>query len=161
MSTRDRTAARRIAIRRLLAEGTIADQQALVSELERLGHAVTQTTVSRDLAALGARKQADPRGGEHYVLAAGRSRSPQQQQELAQRMQQFVVEINSSGNLVVLRTPPGAAHSVAVALDAEAEMVPEILGTIAGDDTIFVATRNPTGGAAIQAHLERLMGTER
>lgn len=160
MSTRDRTAARRIAIRRLLAAGTIADQQALVSELERLGHAVTQTTVSRDLTALGAVKQANSVGGEHYVLADRRGRGPQQQQELAQRMRQFVVEINSSGNLVVLKTPPGAAHSVAVALDAAATLVPEILGTIAGDDTIFVATRKPTGAAAIQAHLERLMGTE-
>lgn len=157
MSLRNRTAARRLVIRRLLVAQTLESQRELLVALERRGHQVTQTTVSRDLAALGASKARGADGTFRYRLASSPVELSPQHRELTARMQQFVLEITSSGNLVVIKTPPGAAHSVAVALDQTATDLPGILGTIAGDDTIFVATRARNGGAATARELERLM----
>jgi len=75
-------------------------------------------------------------------------------------MRLFVVSIEASANFVVIRTPPGSAHSVAVALDATTSgAIPELLGTIAGDDTMFAAARPPFDGEVLAARLTSIMET--
>jgi transcriptional regulator of arginine metabolism len=109
--------------------------------------------VSRDLSALGARKGDDdvyrlPGTGETETLA-----------ELAERMRQFVVGIEASANIVVIHTPPGSAHAVAVALDGARESgdLDAALGTVAGDDTLLVISRAASGGSRLKRRLEKLM----
>ncbi|MEE8330299.1 MAG: ArgR family transcriptional regulator [Acidimicrobiia bacterium] len=142
------TAARRRIIRQLIQEHRPARQSELVALLAKAGHEVTQATVSRDLDALGAAKAREDDGG-HYTLPR-----PTGTGGLAEIVAEFVHQISASGNLVVLRTPPGAAHMVAGALDRSA--FEGILGTVAGDDTVLVVT--PAGGdaAAVARRLETM-----
>ena len=154
-------AARRLAIRRLLDERLFGSQAELRGALQDLGYPVTQTTVSRDLAALGAVKKADARGASHYYLRPAGGEAGPLERQLAGRMRRFVIAIEGAANLAVLHTPPGAAQSVAVLLDrARAEVLPQVMGTIAGDDTIMVATRDSDGGPALAQQLEQLMRGE-
>jgi transcriptional regulator of arginine metabolism len=117
-----------------LRQHRIGSQEELVARLDLAGVPTTQATVSRDLDELGAVRV---RGGGamHYRL-------PEQLESgnaarLDQLLADWVTEIVPAGNLVVLRTPPGSANLVANALDAAG--IEEVAGTIAGDDTIFVA----------------------
>jgi len=153
MPTPSRTSARRLLLRRLLEGDGISSQADAVVALARQGHRVTQTTVSRDLAALGARKGAD----EVYRLPA--SERGDGLATLALRMRQFVVGIEASANIVVMHTPPGSAHAVAVALDAARSggELSSALGTVAGDDTLLVISRAPSGATRLKRRLERLM----
>lgn len=125
--------ARRAAIRALLARREVTTQEELRALLAKAGHAVTQATLSRDLAALGARRAPRAHGGAAYELP-GATDPPD---ELAAAVGALVVEIDHNGSLVVVRTVVGAASAIAVALDRA--RLPEVIGTIAGDDTIFIA----------------------
>ncbi|MDX1692112.1 MAG: ArgR family transcriptional regulator, partial [Acidimicrobiia bacterium] len=120
-------AVRRGLIRRLLAEYEVASQAELVDRLSAEGHTVTQATVSRDLLAMGARKVPVPGGGARYVLADGPPGDLDP--ELASTVAGYVREIVPSGQLVVLRTPPGAAMLVAGAIDRHG--VDGVIGTVA------------------------------
>jgi len=155
----DRSTARRTILRRLLENEEITSQQQLRERLAQHGHHVAQTTISRDLSAVGANKVGnDP--GARYTLAGSISGATAGLRTAAERMRLFVVSIEASGNLVVVKTPPGSAHSVAVALDATAPgAIPELLGTIAGDDTMFVAARPPFDGEVLAARLGSIMET--
>ena len=102
---------------------------------------MTQTTVSRDLAALGAAKRVDE-AGEFYVVGNGRLDGADE--GLLRVLRTFTVSIEGSANLVVLRTSPGCADPVAAALDEAAR--PGVLGTIAGDDTVLLVTQRADGG---------------
>lgn len=137
-------AERREAIMRILRGGRVRKQEDLVRLLKKEGHQVTQSSVSRDLRDLGVLKAS---GG--YVLPA--EDSTRANGDFA-TLTHFVVGIRHAGPcLTVLRTTIGAAQSVAVAIDRAAW--PEVVGTISGDDTIFIAT----DGARAQAELtERL-----
>jgi len=133
-------AERRNAIVRLLRGGEVRRQAELVRLLKKQGHEVTQSSVSRDLRDLGVSKAAG-----RYVLPAD---------EVVRAngdfgaLGQFVREIRPAGpTIAVLKTTIGAAQSVAVAIDRAAW--PEVVGTISGDDTIFIAT----GGARAQSKL--------
>ena len=135
-----------------LRSGRMGSQEELVARLGLAGISATQTTVSRDLDELGAVKQRDE-GSIHYILpdrvdmrAAG--------ERLDRILGEWVVSIETAGNLIVMRTPPGSANLVASAMDA-ADLV-EIAGTIAGDDTIFVALCDGvTPGAGAQMLRQR------
>jgi transcriptional regulator of arginine metabolism len=151
---KDRSAARRLALRRLLAGGGAASQEALVEALARQGHRVSQTTVSRDLKALGARKRLAGEGGEVYALP-GAEEAAGASAELAGMLRSFVVGIDSSLNLAVLHTPPGAAGTVAAALDRAA--LRGVLGSVAGDDTILVITEGEKGGGRLARELAALL----
>jgi transcriptional regulator of arginine metabolism len=151
----DRSAARRLALRRLLAGGGAASQEALVESLARQGHRVSQTTVSRDLKALGARKRAAGTGGEVYALPGPEAAAGEGVSELAGALRAFVVGIDSSLNLTVLHTPPGAAGTVAAALDRAP--LRGVLGSVAGDDTILVITEGERGGRRLARELTGLM----
>jgi len=155
----DRSGARRALLRRLLQEEPVSSQEQLRAQLAARGHHVAQTTISRDLAAIGAHKSSDG-SATRYALTADSPASDGGLGIVAQRMRLFVVSIEPSSNLVVIKTPPGSAHSVAVALDeADPNAIPELLGTIAGDDTMFVAARPPFDGAALAARLSSIMET--
>ena len=119
---------------RLMADwlrgGAVGNQDELVARLASAGIVATQATVSRDLEALGAIKV---RGG--YALAAGST--PHDEARLGRILGEWVTDIVAAGTLLVLKTPPGSANLVANAIDSAD--LDEVAGTIAGDDTIFVA----------------------
>jgi transcriptional regulator of arginine metabolism len=134
---------RRALIRELVASRPVATQEDLRALLAARGHAVTQATLSRDLAQLGARRAAQPGGGTAYELADAPPAAP--------LLADLVRTIADNGTLVVVHTTPGAAQVVASTLDRA--RVPEVLGTIAGDDAIFVA---PARGIATARVIRRL-----
>ena len=124
--------ARHNLLAKILREHTIERQSELVDVLRKRGHAATQSSISRDLRELGVAKL-----GRRYVLSdeAARPRSD------FSTLRQFVgARLTAGPNLTILKTRIGAAQSVAVAIDAAAW--PEVVGTLSGDDTIFIATRN-------------------
>ena len=143
-SDQQQQARRRAAIERLLRrKKPVRTQADLVAALTRLGHAATQSSVSRDLREMGIRK-----GNGGYVLP-----EPEAEPVAAtQTIGGFVRSVTPAGaNLVVVRTAVGAAQRVAVELDRSGW--PEITGTISGDDTIFIAT---TGAAVSRRLMTRL-----
>jgi len=124
------TKIRRDEIRAVIASRPVATQEELRELLAARGHAVTQATLSRDLAQLGARRAAHPTGGTAYELPQdGAPRTP--------LLRDLVRAVDDNGSLVVIHTTAGAAQVVASTFDRA--HLPEVLGTIAGDDTIFVA----------------------
>ena len=144
------TASRRRLLRRFITEQDVASQQELVRLLEAAGHDVTQATVSRDLDAIGAVKVKLTNGDARYEIPARRTDDV----ELAKALADFAESIAPSGNVVVVRTPPGAAHLVAGAIDRAT--LDHVLGTVAGDDTMMVIAKDADGGAALAAELERI-----
>lgn len=120
--------ARRKQIRDLIASRAISTQAELQALLAGRGIEATQATLSRDLAQLGARRAAQPGGGTAYEL-------PEVTPTL--RLPDLVQSIDDNGTIVVIHTAPGAAQAVASSLDRARPA--DILGTIAGDDAIFIA----------------------
>ena len=142
---------------RLLGENAISSQDQLVELLGREGIAATQATVSRDLEEIGAVKVRVP-GVEGLVYAV--PELPRDQvaplDHLRRVLGEWVVEIATSGNLLVLRTPPGSAHVVASALDRAG--LEGSIGTVAGDDTVLVIAAAHVGADALGERLEQIMG---
>lgn len=139
---------RQRAIADLVRSNALSSQEELAERLTGLGYTVTQATVSRDLEQLGAVKVR--RGGQlGYALPeqVPASAAPR----LSAVLRDWVRSIDTAGNLVVIKTPPGSAHLVGVALD-QSDMS-EIVGTICGDDTIFVACRSSSGAKVVAAEL--------
>lgn len=126
--------ARRATIRRLLSTERIATQEALRERIAQAGFDVTQATLSRDLAALGARRVSLPEGGTVYELEE--ARAPQGLESLLPQ-RGSVTAVIDTGTLVVVQTLAGTAPAVALALDRA--RLDKVAGTIAGDDTIFIA----------------------
>ena len=135
--------ARRHRMRELIATYEIDSQAELVALLASDGIDVTQATVSRDLDAMGIGKQRGADGRVAYALPETGS--------LAQVLRQFVIAIDASGNLTVVRTPPGAAAAVASAIDAHG--IPGALATIQGDDTLLVVAEEGGSGRALADRL--------
>ena len=134
--------ARRKDLLRILRLGHADSQQAIVAALREAGHDVTQATVSRDLTELGATKVRS-NGGFVYRLpdeVSRGERSDLMARTLARTLADFVLDVTIADSLVVLKTAPGHASAVARAIDQSPPG--EVVGTIAGDDTIFVATRD-------------------
>ncbi|MEM9555793.1 MAG: arginine repressor [Acidobacteriota bacterium] len=158
--SRRKSGARALLLRRLLAEQPIDSQDRLVDLLAERGHQVTQATVSRDLAALGALKILDDEGLERYVVPpVGADPGDEAITLLARRLREFVHTIDHSANNLVLKTEVGSAGPVAAALDAAA--LDDVLGTVGGDDTILVVTRAPDGAAPLARRLRELLETTR
>ena len=145
------TAARRRALRALVNRRAIGSQQQIVELLAEAGYPVTQATVSRDLDAIGAHKHTN--GPVQYVIAEPESTTAEMA-AVARVLGEFVEEIVSSGNLVVLKTPPGAAQVVAGALDRA--RLDGVAGTVAGDDTVLAVAGEETGGWRLAKELERI-----
>lgn len=133
----------------LLEHERISTAAQLVARLKDEGLAATQATVTRDLQELGTLKIRDENGARRIVLSASPQLAPAPLDHLRRMMGEWVVSVGASANLVVIRTPPGCAHVVASALDRSA--LGDVLGSVAGDDTILViATENRTGESLAQ-----------
>jgi len=146
MPTNDQRDERRVAIARLLRAHAIVRQAELVELLRAEGYPATQSSVSRDLKDMGAAKLKN-----RYSLpdeeAGGNG-------EALHQVAEFVRDIRAAGpNLVVLKTAVGAAQRVAVTLDRISW--PEIVGTLSGDDTIFIATSGSSQQRRLRARLRQ------
>lgn len=133
----------------LVGRQRIRSQAELARRLERLGHSVTQATLSRDLRELGVRK-----GPQGYELPAGAAPTPQN--GLAHSVREFLLEATPAHHQVVLRTPPGGAQPLAAALDRAG--LRGVIGTLAGDDTVLVVCASPTAAREVGRSLSRLAG---
>ena len=143
-------------IARVLEEQAVSSQAQLVELLAADGVVATQATVSRDLEELGAVKVRIPGGAMAYAVPEHAKDSAAPDDHLRRVLGEFVVDVAHSANLVVLRTPPGSAHVVASALD-RAGLI-DVLGTVAGDDTVVVVCSEQAGGAHIADDLAGFAG---
>ncbi len=150
--------ARQHLIGQLLADHAVASQSALVELLRDHGVEAAQATVSRDLEELGAVKVRVSGGETVYAIPELPAEQHLPHEHLRRVLGEWVVTVASSANLVMLRTPPGSAHVVASALDRTG--LPDVLGTVAGDDTIMVVAAEGITGAALAEQLRDLAGLE-
>ncbi len=149
MPTLSTTQSRRQAIASLLRENLVAQQAHLVDLLRKNGFEVTQSSVSRDLRDIGVAKV-----GDRYVMPSTGSESPA---DMFAALAPFVQNVHVAGpNLTVIKTRVGSAQSVAQAIDSA--NWPEEVGTVAGDDTIFVATKDQKSQLILIAHLQDVFG---
>lgn len=153
MAERPSKTRRQAMIARLLRDESIASQQALAERLAEQGCPATQATISRDLEELGAvRARAGEDGALAYVLpgeAPAMAETP-----LRRVLAEYVMSVEAAGTLVVLKTPPACAHLIAAALDQNPPE--EIAGTIAGDDTVFVAVRDGVSAKTFASRMRAL-----
>jgi transcriptional regulator of arginine metabolism len=147
---------RQRAIRDLVAQRPIRTQQELAAAIRDRGFRATQATISRDVAELGLVKVARD-GTQGYALPPRLSEGEASGEDrLRALLRDLPVEIRQAGQLLILRTLPGSAHAIAAALDRA--RWPEVVGSIAGDDTVFVAFDDAAGVERARARLERLAG---
>ncbi|MGZ8345873.1 MAG: arginine repressor [Allosphingosinicella sp.] len=139
----------------LLRGGALASQEEVTDRLRALGFAVTQATVSRDLEQLGAVKV--KRGGIlSYALPDQIAETDWTAARLQKILSEWMLSIEAAGRLLVIKTPPGSAHLVASAIDHA--QLPEIAGTVSGDDTLFLAIRDCVQIPALLDRFRRLTG---
>ena len=143
-------------VARILGAQAVASQEQLVALLADDGITSTQATVSRDLDDLGAVKVRVPGGDSVYAIPEHPADRAVPAEQLRRVLGEWVVDVVSSGNLVVLRTPPGSAHVVASALDRTG--LEGSIGTVAGDDTLMVVAAEGVIGAELADRLRRLVG---
>jgi transcriptional regulator of arginine metabolism len=143
-------------IAKLLEQHAVTSQPQLVDLLGGEGIVATQATVSRDLEDMGAIKVRATGGDSVYAIPELPKEQRAPEDHLRRVLGDWVVEVAHSLNLVVLRTPPGSAHVVGSALD-RADL-PEILGTVAGDDTLLVVASEHVGGEKVAFQLRSLAG---
>jgi transcriptional regulator of arginine metabolism len=136
----------------LVGRREVSSQQDLAALLAAGGVGVTQSTLSRDIRELGLVKV---RGRYRSARAAAEADAGPRQEALRASLRQLVVASGVSGNIVMVKTPPGHAHSLGVVLDGTAW--PEVLGTVAGDDTVFVLLRRPSQGRRLLRRIEELL----
>lgn len=144
---------RRQRIIKLVHEKSIASQQELAAILEQDGHPVTQATLSRDLRELNLVKTA-----QGYRLPSDLNQARVGGNNLQQSIAQYMVIANVANNLVVVKTHPGTASPLAISLDSIGWG--EIVGTVAGDDTVLVVTLTPQSARVVQRRLKELAGSE-
>ena len=160
-------AARHQRIVDLITSQSVHTQDALRALLAAQGHVVTQATLSRDLDELHAIKVADAQGISTYAMpdeddpasATVIALDTDALGRLARVATDVVVNVDGSANIAVVRTRPGAAHYLASAIDRAG--LHEVLGTIAGDDTVMVVSRDASGGAALAEQLQSLVQRRR
>jgi transcriptional regulator of arginine metabolism len=140
---------RRRDLLRILRSGRTSSQEEIAAELTAAGHAVTQATVSRDLKEIGALKLRTATGVAYRLPdeTLGVGGLDIGQRNFDSVLGQFVIDVTPAASIVVLRTVPGYASAVGRALDLAG--IDDVVGTIAGDDTVFVATRSPAQAASL------------
>lgn len=142
----------------LLEREVISTAAQLVARLQSEGISATQATVTRDLQELGTIKVRDLHGSRRIVIASAPAVAAAPVDHLRRMMGEWVGSVDASGNMVVIRTPPGCAHVVASALDRSA--LEGVLGSIAGDDTILVIADEKRGGDALAKEFRALAGLD-
>ena len=140
--------ARRAKAISLIKAGLIHSQSDLVKHLKKAGFPVTQATASRDLEEIGAVRGRNSAGDSVYRISDSDDESISRTMPVPSDL---IISVESSGNLAVVRTPPGGAQLLASSLDHSG--ISEIIGTIAGDDTVLVVSRKTTGGAQLAREL--------
>ena len=140
---------RQRAILELVKNRPIHTQEQLAHELKRLRHNATQATISRDIRELGLYRAPGPDGSRYEVRGGLGARAPQV-------LRDFVVSLDAVEFMLVIHTPPGTANLVAVAVD-EADWA-EVLGTIAGDDTMLVVTASAAARRRVEKKLQQFLG---
>jgi transcriptional regulator of arginine metabolism len=139
---------RRVMLAKIIREQVVGRQTELVAMLRKLGHVATQSSVSRDLRELGVAKI-----GDRYVLPDATA-APKND---FSTLKQFVsARLTAGTNLTILKTTVGSAQSVAVAIDTA--RWPEVVGTLSGDDTIFIATAGPLEQSQLGSRLLAIFG---
>ena len=141
---------------RLLGQQAVSSQTQLVDLLAAEGIVATQATVSRDLEDVGAVKVRDSSGDSVYAIPEYPIERVAPPDHLRRVLGEWVVEVIASHNLVVIRTPPGSAHVVGSAVDRA--NLDGVIGTVAGDDTLFVVAAATTTGDEVAATLRALAG---
>ena len=136
-------------LRRLVSRSDLASHGEVVEALAAHGFDVTQATVSRDLSTIGAVKVRQADGSHAY--RTGLAEEGGARDALDGTLRQFVTDVLSSGNLAVLRTPPACAHPVASAIDLAT--LPQVIATVAGDDTVNVVAADGLSGEQVADHL--------
>jgi transcriptional regulator of arginine metabolism len=147
---------RQRAIADLIRSSALSSQDDLAARLAQLGHVVTQATISRDLEQLGAVKVR--RSGQLSYALPDQVVSASTEPRLAAVLRDWVRSIDVAGNLVIIKSPPGSAHLIGVALDQSD--LPAIAGTVCGDDTIFVACRSVSDAADAAKDFKRAVSGE-
>ncbi len=137
-------------ILKLVAAESLANQDELRRRLAHVGMRVTQATLSRDLRELKLVKTAE---GYRPLSTAAEEASPLP--PLARALREFLIDVRPAQNLLVLKTPPGGAQPLAAAIDAERWK--EVVGTLAGDDTVLIITPSRSVRAAVQKRMEELL----
>ena len=140
---------RHSAILRILREQRIPNQDALRLALAASGINVAQATLSRDIRELGLVKQVDPGGGGFYVVPADGPMRP----DLAGTLRTWLVSFEGVGPLLVLRTVPGGATAVALAVEQAGWS--EVIGAIPGGDNVLLVTRSDTARKAVEKRVEK------
>jgi transcriptional regulator of arginine metabolism len=140
---------RHAAILRLVHKRPISTQSELVEALRSEGHEVVQTTVSRDVHELGLIKVRDPNGRLVYAYPEESGFA----EEVSDALSRWALTVEPSGNLVVVTTPYGYASALAQAIDVARH--PHIAGTIAGENTVLVVSREPVTGAQLADELQQ------
>jgi transcriptional regulator of arginine metabolism len=144
---------RHAAILKIVRRETVASQERLRELLKAEGFEVTQATLSRDIRELGLAKVAAPDGGSHYAPPeSGAVIRP----HLEQLLPSTLVSLEGVGPLLVVKTPAGGAQALGLALDGAGWE--ELIGTIAGDDTVLVITRSERARRAVATRLKDLAG---
>jgi transcriptional regulator of arginine metabolism len=158
-------AGRQARIAALLTATPVHSQTELGRLLADEGVEVTQATLSRDLEEIGAMKVRRTGIGTVYAVPetefpgpALRALSDPGETRFSRLAAELLVSVEGSANLVIARTPPGGAHLLASAIDRAA--LPDVLGTVAGDDTVLVVTRDPQGGAELADRLLQMAGAK-
>ena len=145
---------RRVA--RILETHAVTSQAQLVELLAGEGVVATQATISRDLVDLGAVKVRVAGGETVYAVPEQPEARVAPEDHLRRVLGEWVVEVGHSLNLVVLRTPPGSAHVVGSALDRSG--MADVVGTVAGDDTVLVVATERAGGSKLARRICELAG---
>ncbi len=148
---------RQAALARLIGDHEVTSQPQLIDLLAAEGIDATQATVSRDLDDIGAVKVRVPSGNTVYAIPEFAPDRLAPVEQLRRVMGEWVAEVASSANIVILRTPPGCAHVVASALDRS--RIDGLLGTVAGDDTLLCVAADPDA-TGLARHLRELAGLD-
>ncbi len=142
----------------ILKKGTVTGQAELVRLLADQGVDATQVTVSRDLEELGAVRVRGAGGALVYAIPNGPGDRPAPELHLRRVLGEWMADVTSSSNLVIVRTPPGCAHVVASALDRAG--LADIAGTVAGDDTVLVIAAQGVKGSTLARRLAAMAAPE-
>jgi transcriptional regulator of arginine metabolism len=144
---------RQQAIGELLRSHELSSQEELAERLSAMGYSVTQATVSRDLEQIGAVKV---RRAGHLAYSLPDQISALPGRNIDRMVGEWVRSIDTAVNMVVMKTPPGSAHLIGVAIDQQG--MPEVVGTICGDDTIFLACRSVAKANALAKRFGQMTG---
>ena len=147
---------RQFRIAEYLQHELVTNQARIVELLAAEGIEATQATVSRDLDEMGAVKARLPGGEVAYIVPAQPHDQVAPAEHLRRVCREWVAGVDSSRNIVVVRTPPGSAHMVGSAIDRAGWT--DVIGTVAGDDTVMVVASEDVDGREVADHLRHLAG---